>query len=58
MAEGLCSHGHASAARAASGRVPPARARPPTCAPRVTVGFKATPEDGKCISYFHYLVNI
>lgn len=43
---------------AASGRVPPARARPPTCAPRITVGFKATPEDGKCISHFHYLVNI
>lgn len=44
MAKGLCSRGHDIAALAASRRVPLARARPPTCAPRVTIGLKATPE--------------
>lgn len=58
MAKGLGGRRHDIAALAASRRVPLARARPPTCAPRVTIGLKATPEYGKCISHFHYLVNI
>lgn len=58
MTQGLCSRGHGSLAPAASERVPPARARLSTCAPRVAIGFKATPENGKCISHFRYLVAI
>ncbi|KAM5251304.1 uncharacterized protein RBU33_024163 isoform 1-T2 [Hipposideros larvatus] len=47
MAKGLCSRGHDRAALAASRRrVPLARARPPTCAPRVAIGLKAAPEYG------------
>nr|XP_055107950.1 translation initiation factor IF-2-like [Symphalangus syndactylus] len=45
LAEGLCSSGHASAAPAAARRGPPARAGLSTCAPQVTIGCKATPED-------------
>nr|XP_044633785.1 uncharacterized protein LOC106845977 isoform X7 [Equus asinus] len=47
MTQGLCSRGHGSLAPAASERVPPARARLSTCAPRVAIGFKATPENGQ-----------
>ncbi|XP_030671231.1 uncharacterized protein LOC100607096 isoform X2 [Nomascus leucogenys] len=45
LAEGLCSSGHARAAPAAARRGPPARAGLSTCAPQVTIGFTATPED-------------
>ncbi|XP_031512051.1 uncharacterized protein LOC101014684 isoform X2 [Papio anubis] len=45
LAEGLCRSGHASAAPAAARRGPPARAGLSTCAPQVTIGFTATPED-------------
>lgn len=50
--------GHESAALAASGRVPPPRAGQSTCVSRVTIGFRATPEGGKCISHFRCLVSI
>ncbi|XP_014648834.1 PREDICTED: putative uncharacterized protein FRMD6-AS1 [Ceratotherium simum simum] len=47
MTRGLCSLGHGSAVPAVSGRVPLARTGLSICALRVTIGFKATPEDGQ-----------